>query len=141
MGPGQKFLTRVGSGQFLVARVRSGQPFMVRVWIWKILPKNVNFFSFGSKKISSDQVKKYLGQGWVGLFFTAGQKYARVESGQGPSLVWSNQPPPGLEIESSPKIPIFLPLGQKNLLCLGQKTARSKPRRPLIYCGSEPCSG
>jgi len=43
LGPGQKFLTRVGSGQ----------PFMVWVWIWKISLKNVKFFNFflsGQKK-------------------------------------------------------------------------------------------
>jgi len=48
MGPGQKFLTRVGSGQ----------PFMVWVRISKIFPKNVkffNFFPFRSKKIASDR--------------------------------------------------------------------------------------
>jgi len=43
MGPGPKFLTRVGSHQ----------PSLVRVWVWKIFPKNTkffNFFPFGSKK-------------------------------------------------------------------------------------------
>jgi len=47
-------------------------------------PKNhkiFNFFPFGSKKISSGQVKKYPGQRRVSLLFTSGQKYARVRSG------------------------------------------------------------
>jgi len=77
MGPGKKFLTRVGSGQFFVARVGSGQPFMVWVRIRKISPKNVkffNFFPFGSKKIASGRVGKYLGQSRIGLLFTVGQK-------------------------------------------------------------------
>jgi len=67
MGPGQKFLTRVGSDQALMVWVR----------IWKISPKNVkffNFFPFGSKKITSGRVRKYPGQSRVGLLFTAGQK-------------------------------------------------------------------
>jgi len=41
MGPGQKFLTQVGSGQ----------PSLV--WVWKISPKNPKYFNillFGSKK-------------------------------------------------------------------------------------------
>jgi len=77
MGPVQNFLTGVGSGQFFLARVGTGQPFIVWVWIWKISPKNVNFFIFFSlpvKKIFSGQVKKYPGQRQVGLLFTAGQK-------------------------------------------------------------------
>jgi len=81
MGPGQKFLTRVGSGQ----------PFMVWVRIRKISPKNVKFFNFlpfRSKKIASGRFGRYPGQSQVGLLFTAGQKQARVESGQGPSLAW-----------------------------------------------------
>jgi len=67
MGPGQKFLTRVGSGQ----------QFMVLVRIWKISPKNVkffNFFPFKSKIIALGRVRKYPGQSRVGLLFTAGQK-------------------------------------------------------------------
>jgi len=47
---------------------------------------NFSFFSLGIKKISSGQVKKYLGQRRAGLLFTAGQKYAPVRSGQGSSL-------------------------------------------------------
>jgi len=77
MGPGQKFLTRVGSDQYFVTRVESGQPFMVWVRIRKISPKNVkffNFFPFESRKIASGRVRKYLGQSQVGLLFTAGQK-------------------------------------------------------------------
>jgi len=67
MGPGQNFLTRVGSGQ----------PFMVWVWISKIFPKNIkffNFFPFGSKKIASGWVRKYQGWSRVGLLFIASQK-------------------------------------------------------------------
>jgi len=37
--------------------------------------------------MSSGRVKKYLGQSRVGLLFTVGQKYVRVGSGLGPSLV------------------------------------------------------
>jgi len=33
----------------------------------------------GQKKISLDRVKNFTGQTRVGLFFTAGQKYAQVE--------------------------------------------------------------
>jgi len=76
MDPGQKFL-----GQFFVTRVSLGQPSLV--WVWKISPKNIkffNFFAFGSKRISSGQVKKYLGQSRVGFLFTVGQKYARVSA-------------------------------------------------------------
>jgi len=40
----------------------------------------------GEKKIAPGQVQKYPGQRRVGLLFTAGQKYDRVVSGQGPSL-------------------------------------------------------
>jgi len=82
MGPGQKFLTRVGSKIFDPGRVNflwlgSVQPFMVWVRIQKISPKNVkffNFFPFGSKKIASGRVGKYPGQSRVSLLFTAGQK-------------------------------------------------------------------
>jgi len=57
-----------------VARAGSGQPFMVWDGIWKISPKNVKFFPFGSKKISSGRVGKYPGRRRVGLLYTAGQK-------------------------------------------------------------------
>jgi len=40
---------------------------------------------FRSKNISLGQVKKYPGQSWVGLLFTAGQK--SIGLGQGPSLI------------------------------------------------------
>jgi len=69
--------------------VGSGQPSLVWFWIWKISPKNTRFFNFfpsGQKKISSDRVKKYLGQTWVCLLFTASQKYAWDKLGEGPSL-------------------------------------------------------
>jgi len=70
MGPGQKFLTRVGSGQFFVARVGSA-----------IYGLGLNFFPFGSKKIASGWVRKYPGRSRVSLLFTASQKKARVGSG------------------------------------------------------------
>jgi len=41
----------------------------------------VSHLLFGSRKISSGQVKKYPGQRWVGLLFIVGQEYARVGSG------------------------------------------------------------
>jgi len=52
---------------------------MVWVWDWKISPKNVKFFLFGSKKISSGQVKKYPDQRQVGLLIYCGSK---VSSGR-----------------------------------------------------------
>jgi len=64
----------VGSIFCGLAWVGSGQSFMGSVGIWKISPKNVNFFPFGSKKISSGQVRKYPGQRQVCLLLTAGQK-------------------------------------------------------------------
>jgi len=72
MGPGQKFLTWLGSGHFLWLGL--GQPLMV--WVRKISPKNVKFFNFfpSGQKISSGRVKKYQGQRRVSLLFTAGQK-------------------------------------------------------------------
>jgi len=76
-----EFLIRVGLGQTFVAQVRFGQPSLV--WVWILFPKNPEFFYFcpsGQKKISSGQFKKYSGQRWVGLLFTAGQKYARAGS-------------------------------------------------------------
>jgi len=83
MGPGQYFLTWVGSGQLS----------LVRVLIWKIFPRKSQIFQFNPsrvKKISSGQVKKYSGQRQVSLLFTAGQKYAQVVSGQGPSLLMTD---------------------------------------------------
>jgi len=80
MGPGQKFLTWVGSGwvNFLwLGSGRVGSAIMVWVRIRKISPKNIkffNFFPFGSKKFASGRVRKYPGQSRVGLLFTAGQK-------------------------------------------------------------------
>jgi len=44
-------------------------------------PLKIPISSPPGKKISSGQVKKYPLQRWVGLLFTAGQKYARVGSG------------------------------------------------------------
>jgi len=48
---------------FFATLVGSGQPSWV--WMWKTF----NFFPFGSKKISSDRVKKYLGQRQVSLYY------------------------------------------------------------------------
>jgi len=45
------------------------------------------FFALQVKKILSGQVKKYMSKSRVSLIFTAGQKYAWVGLGQGPSLV------------------------------------------------------
>jgi len=36
----------MGLCQFLAAQFGSGQQSMVWVWVWKISPKNVNFFNF-----------------------------------------------------------------------------------------------
>jgi len=69
MGPGQKFLTRVGLGQFFVARVGSGQPSLV--WVWKIASKNFQFLNliFGWLNIVPAsyllRVKSMLGSGQV----------------------------------------------------------------------------
>jgi len=59
-------------------RVGLGQPSLVWFWVWKISPKNPNFFPLRIKKIASGRVKKYPGQRQVSLLFTAGQnqKYA-----------------------------------------------------------------
>jgi len=59
------------------------------VWVWKISPNNPKKNSIWVKKISSGQVKKYLGQRQVGFLFTLDQKYAWVGSGQGLSLIQS----------------------------------------------------
>jgi len=60
-----------------------------------------NFFpSDQTNKITSGRVKKYSGQQRVGLLFTAGQKYALVELGQGPSLI-SKQKERWHELEAS----------------------------------------
>jgi len=62
MGPGQKFLTWVGSGQ----------TFMVWVWIWKISPKNVkSFFPSDKKKLLRVRLES-----------------TRVEAGSGSYLLW-----------------------------------------------------
>jgi len=68
---------------------------MVWVTIRKISPKNVKFFNFlpfRSKKIASGRVGKYPGQSRVGLFFTAGQKLARVGSGRVKAHLYSYPP-------------------------------------------------
>jgi len=53
----------------------------VWVWVWKISPKNVkffNFFSFGSKKVSSGRVKKY--SGWPLIYFRSKVSLGRVKA-------------------------------------------------------------
>jgi len=45
------------------------------------------FYAPHLKKISLGLVKKYQGQSWDGLLFTAGKKFAWVGSDQGPSLL------------------------------------------------------
>jgi len=94
MGPGQKFLTRVGSGQFLVAWV--GTSWVSHLWFgfgFGNFPLKISNFSIfcpsGSKKMSSAWVKKYPGQSGVGLLFTPDQKHARVGSGPISGLDWS----------------------------------------------------
>jgi len=72
-GPGSKFFDPgwVGSAIFGIGlRFR------------KFPPKLSNFSIFSP----SGRVKKYPSQRWVGLSFTAGQKYAWVGLGLGPSL-------------------------------------------------------
>jgi len=77
------FLTWVGSIFCGSGWVRSAN-YGLGLNLEKFPYKNVkffNFFPFGSKKTSSGWVKKCVGQGLVGLLFTAGQKYAQVWSG------------------------------------------------------------
>jgi len=81
MGSDQNFLTQVGSGQYFISQIGAGQPSLV--WVWKISHINISNFSIcfpSGQKISSVQVKKYLGQRRVGFLFTAGQEYAWVGS-------------------------------------------------------------
>jgi len=82
---------------------------------------------FGSKKISLGRVKKYPGQRWVGLLFTAGQKHARVGSifcGSGQTFmvcVWI------LKISSkNVKFFNFLPFGSKKISLVRSKSTRVK---------------
>jgi len=65
MGPGQKILTQVRSAIYGLGL--NLENFSKKHQIFQ-------FFSFGSKKISSGWVGKYLRQRQVGHLFTAGQK-------------------------------------------------------------------
>jgi len=51
-----------------------------------IILESLNFYTFGSKKVSLSGVKKYPGQSYFGPLLTTGQKYAQVGSGHVPSL-------------------------------------------------------
>jgi len=81
MGLDQKFLTHVGSGSFFSSQVGFGQP---PLGLENLPQKSLifQFFRFGSKKSRWVRSKHKL----VSPLFTAGQKYAQVGSGQGPSL-------------------------------------------------------
>jgi len=69
---GSKFLAQVGSAIFGLG---------LRLENFSLKSQIFQFFSLWLNKISLGRVKKYLGQRWVGLLFTAGQKYARVGLG------------------------------------------------------------
>jgi len=70
----------MGLGQKNLARFRAGQVRSATSGFGKFPTKIPNFF-LRFKKISSDWVKKYLGQRQVSPLFTAGQNYAQVGSG------------------------------------------------------------
>jgi len=66
-----------------------GQIFVIRVshqWLFHLKITNFQFFTLRVKKSLTYLIKKYPGQSRVSVLFTAGQKYSRVGSGQGPSL-------------------------------------------------------
>jgi len=71
-----------GSQSKFLTQVELGKPFLVRVWVWKISPKNhkfFNFFTFGLKK--SLQVSQKVPGSIAGRpLIYAGQKYAQVGS-------------------------------------------------------------
>jgi len=79
MGPGQKILTRVGSIFCGSGQVGSSQPSMGLVLVWKISPKNVNFFNFFPFRIrsKSNRIKG-------GLASYLLQVKSKLGSGQGP---------------------------------------------------------
>jgi len=55
-------------------------------------PLKIPDFSIFSNRIKKNLIRsgqKVPGSKWISLLFTAGQRYARVGSGQGPSLVTS----------------------------------------------------
>jgi len=62
----------------------SGQLFIVWVWIWKISPKNVNFFPFGSKKFLLVVSKSTWVKGGSASYLQWVK--SKLGSGQGPSL-------------------------------------------------------
>jgi len=55
-----------------------GQPLPLGLENFPLKIQIFQFISLRVKKISSVQVKKYLGQYRVGLLFAAGQRYARI---------------------------------------------------------------
>jgi len=79
----------IGPGQVFDAQVRSGQ--VSHLWFrfgFGKFPLKIPNFSLWIKKIASDWIEKYPVQRRFRLLFTAGQKYAWVRTGQGPSLLW-----------------------------------------------------
>jgi len=62
-----------------------GQPFMVLVRIWKISPKNINFFPSGPKKSLRVGSKSAQVEGGLPSYLL--RVKSRLGSGKGPSLV------------------------------------------------------
>jgi len=74
----------IGPGRFFLTQIGSGQPSMVWAWIWKIFPKNINFFIFfpSGQKISSGSGQKVPGSTSYLL-----RVKSKLGLGQGQSLV------------------------------------------------------
>jgi len=90
MGPGQKFLTRVGSGQFFVARVGSGR--VSHLWFgleFRKFPLKMSnfsiFFPSGQKKLL--RVGSESTRGKAGSASYLLRVKSKLGSGQGPSLI------------------------------------------------------